>query len=294
MASIPSTLIKKIRRIKIQTEHLANDILAGAYRSAFKGKGMEFEEVREYEPGDDVRHIDWNVTARMNHPYVKSFREERELSVILAVDVSFSTRYGSQQQLKSDLIAEIAAVIAFSAIINHDRIGLILFSDRVEKYLPPQKGSRHVLRVIRELLTNQPEGRGTNISEALSFLGKVQSRSGICFLLSDFICPDYSREAAVIVRKHDLVPIAMVDPTENYFPNMDIVSFFDLENQVMRTIDTSSQAVQTFLHQSTTRRLEAQKIMLRKLGTTLCVVHSERPYLAQLRKYFVLRHRGLR
>ena len=170
MASIPLSLFKKIQRIQIETTHLANDILAGAYRSAFKGKGMEFEEVREYQAGDDIRSIDWNVTARMNHPYVKNFREERELNVTLVVDISSSTRFGSKQQLKSDLIAEIAAVIAFSAIKNNDKIGLILFSDKIEKYLPPQKGSRHVLRVVRELLTYKPLGCGTDVAGALSFL----------------------------------------------------------------------------------------------------------------------------
>ncbi|MEI8365813.1 MAG: DUF58 domain-containing protein [Parachlamydiaceae bacterium] len=294
MTSTPSSLFKKIRRIKIQTEHLANDILAGAYRSAFKGRGMEFEEVREYEPGDDVRTIDWNVTARMNHPYVKNFREERELTVTLAVDVSSSTRFGSQQQLKSDLIAEIAAVIAFSAIKNNDKIALLLFSDRVEKYLPPQKGSRHVLRIVRELLTHQPQSHGTNIGEALSFLGNVQRRSGVCFLLSDFICPDYSREASVIVRKHDLVPIAMVDPAENMLPEMGIVPFLDLENQTLRIVDTSSKKVQDFLQESTGKRLEKQKKIMQKLGVLFCVIHTELSYVPQLRQYFTLKHRGFR
>lgn len=292
MAVTSASIFKKIQRIKIQTTHLANDILAGSYRSAFKGKGMEFEEVREYQPGDDVRSIDWNVTARMNHPYVKNFREERELNVTLAVDVSFSTRFGSGGQLKSELLAEIAAVIAFSAIKNNDKIALILFSDKVEKYLPPQKGSRHVLRIIRELLTYKPQGNGTNIGEALSFLGRVQKRSGICFLLSDFICPDYSKEAAVIVRKHDLVPIAMIDAAENAFPKMNLVSFSDLETGALNLVDTSSTDVQSFLLQSTEERLNAQKKLMQKLGTEFCVIRSQNPYVPQLQKFFALRHQG--
>ncbi|MEI8124977.1 MAG: DUF58 domain-containing protein [Parachlamydiaceae bacterium] len=290
MASIPLSLFKKIQRIQIETTHLANDILAGAYRSAFKGKGMEFEEVREYQAGDDIRSIDWNVTARMNHPYVKNFREERELNVTLAVDISSSTRFGSKQQLKSDLIAEIAAVIAFSAIKNNDKIGLILFSDKIEKYLPPQKGSRHVLRVVRELLTYKPLGCGTDVAGALSFLGKVQSRSGVCFLLSDFICPDYSREAAVIVRKHELVPIVVIDPAEKMFPEMNLVSFVDLESGAAQIVDTL--ASEHGLEQSTQKRLEDQGRMMQKLGTEFCLIDATNPYLPQLRKYFAKRHRG--
>ena len=292
MAAIPTSVLKKIQRIQIQTTHLADDILAGAYRSAFKGKGMEFEEVREYQRGDDVRSIDWNVTARMNHPYVKNFREERELSVTLAVDISMSTRFGSKQQSKNELITEIAAVIAFSAIKNNDKIALILFSDKIEKYLPPQKGTQHVLRVIRELLTYQPTGFGTDIGAALSFLGRAQRRSGICFLLSDFIAPDYSKEAAVIVRKHDLVPVAIIDQAEQTFPNMHLVSFADLESSETRLIDTHSSTVQEQLKHSTDERLTSQKKLMLKLGTDLCIVDTNRPYIPVLRQYFALRRQG--
>lgn len=291
MAVTSSSLFKKIHRIQIQTTHLANDILAGAYRSAFKGKGMEFEEVRDYQPGDDVRSIDWNVTARMNHPYVKSFREERELSVTLAVDMSSSTRFGSQKELKSELIAEIAAVIAFSAIKSNDKIALILFTDKVEKYLPPKKGTRHVLRVIRELLTFVPEHEGTNIGNALSFLGKVQQRAGICFLISDFISPPYAHEAAIISQKHDLVPIAIIDPAERKIPDMNLVSFQDLETNAIRLIDTSSKDVQSYLESITQARLENQKKEMQKIGTEICVINTDKPYLPELRKYFALRRK---
>lgn len=293
MVALTSELFKKIRRIQIQTTHLANDVLAGAYRSAFKGKGMEFEEVREYQAGDDVRSIDWNVTARMNHPYVKNFREERELSVILAVDVSASTRFGSGQYLKSELIAEIAAILAFSAIKNNDKVALILFSDTVEKYFPPQKGTRHVLRIIRELLTYQPKGRSTNISNALSFLGKVQQRAGICFLISDFISPDYSHEAALTAKRHDLVPIALVDPAEKKLQPMNLVTFADLETGERSLVDTSSSRTQNNLQKSTEERLLGQKKLMQKLGTELCIIQTDLPYLQQLRKYFILRQKKL-
>lgn len=289
MAAISHELFKKIRRIQIQTTHLANDVLAGAYRSAFKGKGMEFEEVREYQQGDDVRNIDWNVTARMNHPYIKNFREERELSVILAVDVSASTYFGSGEYLKSELIAEIAAVLAFSAIKNQDKVALLLFSDRVEKYFPPQKGTRHVLRIIRELLTFKPQPRSTNISEALSFLGKVQHRSSICFLISDFICGDFFHEAALAAARYDLVPIAIVDSAEKSFPKMDLVTFADLESGDSLLVDTSANTVQTRFKKNSEERLSAQKKMMQKLGTELCIIDTRLPYLQQLKKYFMLR-----
>lgn len=289
MAPLSQDLFKKIHRIHIQTTHLANDILAGAYRSAFKGKGMEFEEVREYQQGDDVRSIDWNVTARMDRPYVKNFREERELSVILAVDVSASTYFGSGESLKSDLIAEIAAVLAFSAIKNQDKVALLLFSDRVEKYFPPQKGTRHVLRIIRELLTYKPQPRSTNISEALAFLGKVLNRSSVCFLISDFICDDFYHEASLAAKRYDLVPIAIVDSAEKAFPKMDLVTFADLETGVSLLIDTSSNAVQAKLKKSTEERLSTLKKRMEKLGTELCIIDTNRPYMPQLKKYLMLR-----
>lgn len=291
MAVISADLFKKIRRIQIQTTHLANDVLAGAYRSAFKGKGIELEEVREYQQGDDVRSIDWNVTARMNRPFVKSFREERELSVILAVDVSASTRFGSGEQLKSELIAEIAAVLAFSAIRNQDKVALLLFSDKIEKYFPPRKGTRHVLRIIRELLTYKSEQRATNISTALAFLGKVQNRSGVCFLISDYICPDFSHEAALAAKRYDLVPIAIVDTAEKILPKMSLVTFADLETGQSCLVDTSSNSLQNSLIKNTEERLSSQKKMFQKLGVVQCVINTHFPYLQQLQKYFSLRSR---
>lgn len=289
MIAFSRDLFKKIHRIQIQTTHLANDILAGTYRSAFKGKGIEFEEVREYQQGDDVRSIDWNVTARMDHPYVKNFREERELTVTLAVDVSASTYFGSGETLKSDLIAEIAAVIAFSAIKNQDKVALLLFSDRVEKYFPPQKGTRHVLRIIRELLTFKPTPRSTNISEALSYLGKVQNRSSICFLISDFICRDFSHEASLAAKRFDLVPIILIDQSEKKFPKMNLVAFTDLETMDSHYVDTSSDSVQAKLKYDVNERVSTLKKLMEKLGTELCTIDTSLPYMPQLKKHLMLR-----
>lgn len=294
MPSFSSELLKKIRRLQIHTTHLADDVLAGVYRSVFKGKGMEFEEVRDYQEGDDVRSIDWNVTARMNRPYVKNFREERELTVTLVVDISASTRFGSGRYLKSDLIAEIAAVLAFSAIKNNDKIGLILFSNQVEKYFPPQKGVRHVLRMIRELLTYQPKGRVTNIAAALSFLGKVQTRKSVCFLISDFISTDYSHEAALAAKRHDLVPIMLIDPAEKKLPDMPWVNLVDLELEVSTLLDFSSPNVIRAFQKKTEMRLSDQKKLMQKLGTEMCVIQTDLPYLPQLKKYFLSRKRRWR
>lgn len=289
MTDTGSNLFKKIRRIQFQTTHLVEDILAGAYRSAFKGMGMEFEEVREYQHGDEVRTIDWNVSARMHRPYVKIFREEREITLTLVVDISASTRFGSGHHLKSDLIAEIAAVLAFSAIKNNDKVALILFSDKVEKYFPANKGIRHVLRIIRELLAYTPKHGGTDLNAALAFLGRVQQRSGICFVISDFICPDYSHQAALIAQRHDLISLALADPLENTLPNMNLVGFKDLESGNTMVADTSSTVLQTHLKEEQQKRLESNKQLMDKLGAGFCTINTSQPYAMQLRKFFLLR-----
>lgn len=282
-------IFRKIQRIQIQTTHLANDILAGAYRSAFKGKGMEFEEVREYQPGDDIRSIDWNVTARMRNPYVKSYREERDITVMLIVDISASSRFGSTNKTKAELIAEIGGVIAFSAIKNNDRVGLILFSDTVEKYVPPKKGTRHVMRVIRELLLHKPEHKGTNIGNALSFLGKVQAQSGVCFLISDFISPDYAHEAALMAKKHDFITIGITDPDERAFPKMGLISLRDLETGKSRVIDSSNQPTQDLFKQSAADRLSAHQRLMNKIGAGFIDLRTDKPYIPAMKKFFKIR-----
>lgn len=292
MATQDADLYKKIRRIEIETSQLVNDILAGAYRSAFKGRGMEFEEVREYMPGDDVRSIDWNVTARSDKPYVKSFREERDLTVILIVDVSASTRYGSTSSFKSDLIAEISAVLAFSAIKNNDKIGMILFSSKVEKYIPPNKGSRHVLRMVREVLAFKPKENGTDLEAALIFLGHVQKSSAICFLLTDFICPNnYSHELILTAKRHDLIALAIVDRHEMNFPKFGLISLTALENGKTVLLDSSNPAFQEkFINQAKMRESLYQSLLM-KSGAGLVQIRTDESYIPPLRKFFKLRQR---
>jgi uncharacterized protein (DUF58 family) len=294
MPALSSDLFKKIRRIQFQTTQLAQDILAGAYRSAFKGRGMEFEEVREYQSGDEVRAIDWNVTARMGRPYIKNFREEREITVMLLVDVSSSSRFGSISETKRTITAEVGALIAFSAIKNNDKIGMILFSDSVEKYIPPKKGTRHVLHLIRELLAFEPKSRGTDIGKALSFLGNVQRRSGVCFLLSDFISPDYSHELALIAKRHDLISIGITDPHEIVLPAIDLVSLIDLESGEMVTADTSNTQLQQDFKSLAEQRLKQQEKLMKKVGAGFIDVRTDQPYIRPIRKFFKIRSKKRR
>ncbi len=289
MPDIPKDLFKTIQRIQIQTGHLVENILAGAYKSAFKGQGIEFEEDREYQEGDDIRHIDWNVTQRMNHPYVKVFREERDLTVMLIVDVSSSSRFGSIDRTKSEIIAEIGAVIAFSAIKNLDRIGLLLFTDRVELYIPPRKGTRHVLRIIRELLAFEPEGQGTNINAALEFVGNILTRPGVCFLISDFISPDYSHAVTLTAQKHDLVTIGISDPHEMDFPGLGLIEMRDLESGEVRLIDTSDERVRKKLQQSSQERMLKHKQLMDKLGAGFIPIRTDQSIIPPIRKFFKLR-----
>lgn len=223
---LPAELLKRIREIEIYTEHLANDVFAGQYLSTFKGQGMEFEEVREYTPGDDVRNIDWRVTARAGHPYVRKYVEERELTVMLVVDASGSMQFGSGDLTKAETMAETAAVLAFSAIRNHDKVGLLIFTDDVECYVPPRKGRRQVLRVIREVLYTSPERKATNLARALEYVNHVLTRRAIIFVISDFLAEDYQKPLRVAARRHDVVCLHIEDPREKALPS---VGLFEIE-----------------------------------------------------------------
>ena len=237
---IPRDMMKRIRRIQIHTSHLVDDLLAGGWHSAFKGRGIEFEEVRPYQVGDDVRAIDWNVTARYGEPFVKLFREERELSVQLLVDVSASQDFGTQQQSKRELVTELAATLAFSAIKNNDKVGLTLFSDGIEKAIPPRKGTRHVLRLIRELLYCDPIGRGTSVRSALDHLNRTAARRSVVFLLSDFQDAAYESSLRVARRKHDIIPIVVDDLREFEIPRMGLIRLQDPESGRIVSLDTGS------------------------------------------------------
>lgn len=282
---------KKIRRIQIKTLRDVKDLFLGAYRSTFRGRGLEFEDVREYEPGDDVRHIDWNVTARSTGTYVKRFREERELTVMLIVDISASTRFSHTEKLKSQVIAEIAALIAFSAIKNQDKVGLLLFSDQVELYLPPRKSVRHVLRVIREILFFQPKGRGTKLSQALTFLGKVQRRQAICFLLSDFLTDDFRHEAALLSQRHELIALQIYDLHERVLPEMGFATLFDLETHVFSFIDTGDESVRLKYQEEAKKRAVILKRMLQKIDAALLAIPTDGSYLHVLQHFFQRRKR---
>lgn len=233
-------LLKKVRKIEIKTKMLSSQIFAGEYHSAFKGKGMTFSEVREYQFGDDIRNIDWNVTARFNHPYIKIYEEERELTVMLIVDVSGSKDFGTKGQLKKNLIAELCAVLSFSAIYNNDKIGIIFFSNKVEKFIPPQKGKKHILRIISELLNFKAQNKGTNIGEAVRFFTNVTKKRSTAFIISDFINDGFEESIKISSRKHDLIALNIYDERETSMPNIGMACFKDSETNTIRWVDTSN------------------------------------------------------
>lgn len=281
MAVISAALLGRIRRIEVATRKLVEELLAGAWRSAFKGQGLEFEEVREYVPGDDVRTIDWNVTARMNRPFIKSFREERQMTVLLLVDVSASCRFGSEERLKSELVAELAAALAFSAIKNQDKVGIILFSDQIELYIPPKQGPQHVLRLIREILAFKPKGNKTDLQMALRFFGRVQKRSALAFVISDFLSPpNYLHELKILKNRHDLVLFGISDPLERAFPPYSCVTVKDLETGELRDLDmTDPKQREAFLEQDL-------PLKARKMGIDFLEFSTGAPYAQTIARFF--------
>jgi len=280
-------LLKKVRRIQISTKHAVNDVFAGQYHSTFKGRGMEFDEVREYVPGDDIRSIDWNVTARTGSPHIKKFVEEREMTVMLVVDISASNLFGSGTQMKRDLAAEVAAVLAFSAIRNNDRIGLILFSEEVEKYIPPKKGTRHVLRLVREMLSHKPQGKGTNAAPALDYLNHVSNRKNVTFLISDFMFNDaYEKLLKITARRHDLISVVVGDKRETAWPDIGLVNWHDAETGEQVLVDTSSRKVREQLALDQTRHAEAIDELHRKAGIDTIRLFAGEPYDKQFIHFF--------
>ena len=288
---IPAELLKKVRQIQIRTSRVVNDLLAGQYHSAFRGRGMEFEEVSPYQIGDDVRTIDWNVSARYGEPFIKKFREERELTVMLVVDASRSGFFGSRDQFKVDLAAELCAVLAFSATSSNDKVGLILFTDKVEKYVPPRKGTQHVLRIVRELLYFEPEGRGTDISEALNFLNRIMRRKSVCFLVSDFLTEGYEAALRIARRRHDLIPIVVSDPREHEVPNVGFIELEDPETGETVLVDTASRALRRRYAALTRERIETRKTLFSRMDTEVIEVDTDRPYVEPLVRFFHKRER---
>lgn len=286
MATDTAELLKKVRRIELKTKGLSNQIFSGEYHSAFKGRGMAFSEVREYSPGDEVRTIDWNVTARFGHPYVKVFEEERELTVILVVDISGSDSFGTQSQLKKSLVTEICAVLSFSAITNNDKIGVIFFSEEVEKFIPPKKGKSHILRIIRELIEFKPAKQGTNIQEALRYLNNVVKKRSIAFLISDFIAEGYEDSLKLANRKHDLVALQVYDQRELEMPGMGLVQFADLETGEVRWINTHSKTVREAYAKNASARQEGVVQACKKAGVDLAQIGTHESYISPLRNLF--------
>lgn len=284
--------LKEVRRVQLRTKRLVDTLLAGAYRSAFKGTGMEFAEVRAYQPGDDVRHIDWNVTARSPQAFVKSFQEERELTIMLMVDVSASSFFGSGRRAKDALMAEIGALLTFSAHDNNDRVGLILFSNQIELYLPPKRGLRHAMRIVRELLAYQPKARGTDFRNALSFLGRVQRRSCICFLLSDFLAKGFQHGLRVAAKRYDLIAVRVRDAHEISLPKLGLMRLRDLESDKTVLVDTANHQVQEYFKEQIEDRTVKQKRMLHRLGADFIDIRSDEPYAHALQSFFRTRKKG--
>lgn len=289
---IPRELLAALRRIEITTRHLATEKLVGSYGSVFKGQGLAFQEVRQYQHGDDVRTIDWNVSARMRETYVKIFVEEREMTVMLVVDLSRSQRFGTRVAPKARLAAEVAALCAFSAIKNNDRVGLILDTDQIEKIVPPKKGQKHVMRVVREILGAEPQHTGTNLAIGLQTLTRVARRRSVAFLISDFDT-GWERALALAAARHDVIPLMLVDPRDQDLVDVGLATFEDLESGEAVIVDTSSLAVRR--HYATTmRRLHAQTIAtFRKLGLDHCVMRTDRTYVEPLRDLFARRARRI-
>lgn len=279
-------LLKKVRKIEIKTKRLSNQIFSGEYHSAFKGRGMAFSEVRDYAVGDEIRTIDWNVTARFNEPFVKVFEEERQLTVMLLVDISASGMFGTRNQLKRETITELCAVLAFSAVSNNDQIGLILFSDKIEKFIPPKKGKSHILRIIRELINFELTGQGTDLEMGLKYFTQMIKKKSIGFVLSDFVDEGYDDALKIASRKHDLVALKVNDKAEYELPNIGIARLQDLETGKTRWVNTSSSRVRNAYKKKATERDESIRQLFLKTKTDFAEIHTDEGYIKPLMNLF--------
>lgn len=290
---LPAEILKKVRRIEIRTNRLVNESLAGEYHSVFKGRGMEFSEVREYQFGDDIRNIDWNVTSRMGHPYVKKHVEERELTVMLLVDFSASGEFGTRRQFKREIAAEICALLAFSAIKNSDRVGLVAFSDRIEKFLSPRKGKDHVLRVIREVLYFRPEGRATDLGQALQFMYRTVTKRSVVFVISDFLAEGYEQPLRVAARKHDVIAVTITDPREEDLPPIGLLDLEDAETGERVLVDASDRRTRERFRIWAAGRRAAREALFRANAIDNLELFTDRPYDVPLVRFFHKRARRM-
>jgi uncharacterized protein (DUF58 family) len=286
-----SDLLKKVRKIEIRTKGLVNQIFSGEYHSVFKGRGMAFSEVREYQFGDDIRAIDWNVSARFNHPFVKVFEEERELTLMLLVDVSGSGEFGTGQQMKREIAAELCAVLAFSALQNNDKVGVIFFSDVIEKFIPPKKGRTHTLRIVREVLDVRPSSRGTNVSEGLRYLTSAIKKRSIAFLISDFLDDNYSDAIKIAAKKHDLIGIRLYDPREAALPAAGLMRVIDAETRETVWVDTSDRRVRDRYARWWQDRAAERTKLFRRSGVDAIDIRTDQSYINPLVAFFKLRER---
>ena len=282
-------ILKKVRQLEIKTKGLTNHIFAGEYHSAFKGRGMSFSEVRDYHFGDDVRSIDWNVTARFNHPFVKVFEEERELTVMLLVDMSESSAFGTKKQDKRDLITELCAVLAFSAIKNNDKVGVIFFSDGMEKYIPPKKGKSHILFIIRELLSFTPKRKGTNINETLRFFNTANKKRSIVFVLSDFLSGNYQDALNIAAKRHDVVGVQVYDQRDKDLPPVGLIQVADAETGATQWIDTTDRRVRQYYEQQFLQHSQYCKNAFMKSGAELVSIRTDEDYVKALQTFFLKR-----
>lgn len=290
---VPREVLRQVKLIELRTRGLVNTLFSGEYQSVFKGQGMEFDEVREYAPGDEYRSIDWNVSARMGHPYVKKYSEERELTVLFAVDLSGSEQFGTRGRFKAEIAAEIAAVVAMAAIKNNDRVGLLLFTDRVEKFVPPKKGRRHALRLIRDLLAFEASGRGTDLNTALSYLGRLLRHRAIVFLISDFLDEEYEHALKLISRRHDLVAVTVSDPRERSLPNVGYLPLVDAESAHNIVFDSGNRFVREQFEYLVSEDEVLLRRTLRRLSIDQIEVQTDRSYVAPLINFFRARERKL-
>lgn len=281
-----SELLKKVRKIEIKTKGLSKHLFSGEYHSTFKGRGMSFSEVRNYFPGDDVRDIDWNVTARTNEPHIKIFEEERELTVMLLIDVSRSSLFGTAEQMKKELITEISAVLAFSAIQNNDKVGVIFFSDKVEKFIPPKKGKQHILRIIRELIDLEPVSQGTDLAEALTYFNNLIKKRSITFILSDFLTSNYEEPFRIAAKRHDLIGIRIYDEKDEVLPNAGLVYFEDAETGTTRWVDTASAKVRKQYQAHQASYIEHFKTQFTKAGKDTISIRTDESYEKALLGFF--------
>ena len=283
---VPPEILRQVKLLELKTRGLVNSLFTGEYRSVFKGQGMEFAEVREYQPGDEVRSIDWNVTARMGKPYVKRYIEERELTVMLVVDLSGSERFGTRARFKSELASELAAVLAMSAIRNNDRVGAVLFTDRIEHVVPPRKGRRHALRLMRDLLVFEPAGKGTDITAALEYAGKMLSHKAIIFVVSDFQSADLEQPLKLLAQRHDVVAVTVDDPSEQQLPNIGQARFVDPETGATIDVDTSDERVRTRFAEAVSEEMMARRRLLRRLAIDEIPVRTDGGVVDPLIKFF--------